>query len=919
MNLKSLNYANKSWIFGSGSLDTVSKLINNDNRLLSYGDKKQGFGFSIIKESELIEYTKEPKGFICEVLSEKLYPKKVYFDIDKHKEEDKLYSLSEIKNIIKTYFGDVKMAISGNENKGSYHIVLPELIIRDYAHMEELRKYVEKINKNICSAFDYKIYTRNRLMKCINQFKNDINTTQKILEDYNPQHHFITSFLTGNEKELVILDNEDLPTDEIEVCDLNNNPVLLPNEFNLEDIAEVKKLYDLLLNLKLVNYSHSFTWKVAIFLNKLGLTFDDFWNWTKYKDSSIERKNKWIAHWNTINTYENKCTISGFIRLLSIWYYELVGVDCKYNLYTNKFIQSFNINSIKISKIEKHHYDVNNKVIIMNTAMGSGKTTTTINYLKDSNKTFCWITPRITLACNTHERLKLVGLDSALYKDCKTKIVLNKNDNLVVQTESLFKINDIKNYDIIIIDEIETVLNAFDSTTHDKHIDETFYNFKRLLQNSNKIILLDAFTTSHTIQFLNSLDINDIITYSSDYKPEPKTLVENQDYIQTLNKMCADLDEGKKIYAFYAYKSGNETNHYSIEHIQIYLLTNCKTRPRIKVYHGDITDKEKRQLGNVNEVWSNYDCVLTTSAITVGVNYEKDDFDKVYLLVSGLVNNVRDVIQSSMRVRRTKEKIIEVYFFNKSNKIDFKYPAYYKKKTDIIYNKLVDNIKIEKQSEFFPVFLYFCNLTNYDASNLVGNIPIRKKDFVNQFFESKMLVSYNKCKKIYDNDAIKIERKIIDCMATQDEKFSMQRYYFDKKFRLLDEVDRCFIWNNRAQGYFLGIENELFLQILNENNANYITQLNFNNLQCSENLLKDINDYMSSTVSNKNQLITRVINNIMNMSVITVKRIKKNLYYKLDNIIETLVEIQTKLKLLQEEENNNKINEVDIFDLVLNE
>ena len=75
------------------------------------------------------------------------------------------------------------------------------------------------------------------------------------------------------------------------------------------------------------------------------------------------------------------------------------------------------------------------------------------------------------------------------------------------------------------------------------------------------------------------LDIKDVITYSSKYKPTKKILNENFGYENTIDKIAEELDIGKKLYIFHAYKSSTKT-HYSIEELKSVILEKCKTKPK---------------------------------------------------------------------------------------------------------------------------------------------------------------------------------------------------------------------------------------------------------------------------------------------------------------------------------------------------
>lgn len=867
--------------------------------------------WAVINEKDLISITKENNAFMCELLSQ--YPKKVYFDIDGN-EPDKL-TLDKVKEIINKYFPDAKMAISGyeSEKKKSYHIILYEYILEDSNDLLEMKKLVKLIKSNECKYFDCGVYEKNKQMKCINQSKPNENI-QKIIEGKKEKNHFINSFFTGKEKKVKINLPEDMPQIEMKLNELPKlkEPLKLDKSFTKDDLLDSKKLLKMAPNGQ--EFNHQYTWRVALFCFHNGLSFDDFWEWAKKKDNSDERKNKWIKyHWTTISrTDDFKMTKAGFIRLLSFFYPELIDVENPDDIRTKEFISSLDLNDEKIDRISQNHFNTKEKAVIFNIGMGGGKTTQTVDYLKKSDKKFIWIAPLQALVMNTYERFKQNKMDVLNYLDCgsgKTKrININKADKLILEAESLNKIDDTKKYDVLVIDEMEKVLKNWDSETHiTNHLDKNFENFKNLFINAKKIILLDAFTTTATTQFLEDLGINDYVIYGSNYKPPKKKLLENFGYENTIDKIAKELDLGKKLYVFHAYKSPAK-NHHSIEGFKIKLLEKCKTKPKILIYHGDMDDKNKKTLYNVNEVWDQYDCILTTSSITVGVNYEGDNYDKIYLLISGCVNMARDIIQTSMRVRKTKEDIIEVFFFNRMDKVIYKKPEYYEKSNDPIYRNVIDNIALEKQANFMDVFYKFCKLANYDCSNIKKFIFNKSEKFINDTFESKMLIPYNKIDSIDEESAQCIERdSIYATNATQIDKFTLNKYYFDYKFFKLNEEDRAYVWDNRVSDYFKNIKDPLIDLIIKDNDVNSIHQLDFKNIQVSD----ETGDYILANykilnkLKNQNQKIVKLINHVLKCEIIEnvqeTKKTKKTKYQiselgeELKNIHHRLLNYQTKI------------------------
>ena len=94
------------------------------------------------------------------------------------------------------------------------------------------------------------------------------------------------------------------------------------------------------------------------------------------------------------------------------------------------------------------------------------------------------------------------------------------SDRLIIQIESLMRLSNndfideyteqIKQYDLIIVDEIESVLNQFNSPTYKNKSKETFEYFRELLRYSKKCIFLDGDLSDRSYSFINSLFDNRI-------------------------------------------------------------------------------------------------------------------------------------------------------------------------------------------------------------------------------------------------------------------------------------------------------------------------------------------------------------------------------------------------------------------------
>jgi len=126
-------------------------------------------------------------------------------------------------------------------------------------------------------------------------------------------------------------------------------------------------------------------------------------------------------------------------------------------------------------------------------------------------------------------------------------------------------------------------------------------------------------------------------------------------------------------------------------------------------YHGDSGNEVNDSLKDVNKSWSNFDFILTNSKITVGVNFDKERFDRVYLALAGF-SSPRDVIQASYRIRNLadNEVIATILNLNKFSSIDESHRV-----KDKNFKKLVNDLVTEDSSPIIQTFKLFSHKAHY--------------------------------------------------------------------------------------------------------------------------------------------------------------------------------------------------------------
>ena len=765
-------------------------------------------------------------NYLYEVIDK--LPHKVYFDID----EDIAVGgvaipLETHLNKINEILPDGDIAVSGSitEKKASYHITLNNYLIQS----AEDRNIIKTIAKTL--GWDDRVYTKNRNMKLVNQSKPDGRVQHpfekradpktgeakwlpcdRMQSDNDLKKHVITSFFNTNIKQYPNFDkinNRELDNVKLAVkiekvktkpLNIAKMPARAVREINNLDEFDLQtaSAEELLNILPLcATDDHTYTHQCARFCFYNNLTFDDFINWRQQKRELTESDlQRWSKHWEDLNKFP-KVSMDTMRYIILAFYPNLIS-----NKHFRNYKKLFNIydNSIinKVDRLEQDVFNTNDKYVVINTQMGSGKTTQSIEYLKNA-KSFIWMTPLISLAQNTKHRLDEEGIYCKFYKECKNaeeKQALNEEEKLLICINSLKYINDneirangkiIKNrikYNVVIIDEIETLLNKwFNNKTLDGVKYNCWENFVRIIRDADKVILLDAFTSKITIDFIRSIE----------YARCPPLIIER--HIETSNRqiqfvnhyqkwtadIIADLNAGKKLFIFYPFKNGQPKKGIpSMEGFKNMIV--AETGKCGKYYHGEANQADTKDLYNVNESWKDLNFIITNTKITVGINYEGHDFDRVYMGIAGM-NSARDILQVSYRCRNLNDELIKIAFIEKYNtNIDFKNDSILLESPECsfcpIYKDLVKNLLIERYTPLQESVLYLCKMAHYTIIDSDDFIDSTLKDKFKQLVkDNNIIYEYASIEDI--DDIQHYEPLLYANEATQMQQIQVRKFYFN--------------------------------------------------------------------------------------------------------------------------------------------
>lgn len=449
------------------------------------------------------------------------------------------------------------------------------------------------------------------------------------------------------------------------------------------------------------------------------------------------------------------------------------------------------------------------KSICFQSCMGTGKT-----YLV----TFCFdnykiercliLSVRQSFTKNIHEKLK-EKYNFFSYLD--EKYYIYKQDRVIVQLESLLKLlngNNLAPFDLIVMDEIESVLNQLSSDTARGKSKEIFDLLFFLCKCAKtKIISLDADYGERAELFMNAIGKHVIV--KNDYVSIQYRIKLTRDFDKVIKEIFETIEKG-----FFVAVIGLSPK----------LLTDIaedmkKKNIKYLLYIKETDDAIKNKLGKVNDDWSDQQCVLFDSSITVGVDYNQKHFHKifsflntgsvsprVYLQMLGRIRILEDTevltyVDKSIAIKMDENlytyEEMEDYFTFLDNKIaglerelviSENGSVQYVNKNDL-FNKILIHNAIEKLNSGGKYFItqlnLLCSRKGYMLMCDNQKYCIKKTEMEKGVFYKKIIES----KDLKPIEALGIQNKIIFNTATEEDKFALKKYEF-KHFWKLEQVDK---------------------------------------------------------------------------------------------------------------------------------
>lgn len=297
------------------------------------------------------------------------------------------------------------------------------------------------------------------------------------------------------------------------------------------------------------------------------------------------------------------------------------------------------------------------RTIAISSPMGSGKTTRIRELVNAHDGSILMISFRTIFA------YFLTGQFPSLvnYLDIP-KDELPKQDRIAIQIDSLWRLFDpdrmkpYKAFDLVVLDESESIFLHISSAicSHRSHsILRVLYAICKV---AKRVVASDAFMTNRTLEFLRVCRGEDFLYIKHTRSPVKREFVEIESYAEAITRIKACLAKGERLFV-----CSNSKVKLTRLHDEIHESFKCL------LITGESEKQVKAQSGlNCNDYWSNFQCVMASTACSAGLDYSNDSvpFHRVFALAFKLSSPMRLVVQLIGRVRRPVNNQIGVYFLD---------------------------------------------------------------------------------------------------------------------------------------------------------------------------------------------------------------------------------------------------------------
>jgi hypothetical protein len=251
------------------------------------------------------------------------------------------------------------------------------------------------------------------------------------------------------------------------------------------------------------------------------------------------------------------------------------------------------------------------------------------------------------------------------YMDAKdSHIDIKKYPRVIIQYESLLRLDGQFNDTLVIMDESESIISQINNSGDTQRSRKMYCKFYGLIAQCKKLICMDANLGDRTHEVISSIlgKENPIKLYDYSYRNMKSYTVHiTCNHGRYINHMCDMLKAGKKICVFTnSRKTADSLFDKFADIVGLDKLMIYAGKDATKSDHVEGISREQEKITHLDEDINNavksFQCVIITPCFTAGVSIKDPHFDQVYGYFTDRSADVLQCCQMLGRVRNVADK-----------------------------------------------------------------------------------------------------------------------------------------------------------------------------------------------------------------------------------------------------------------------
>jgi hypothetical protein len=263
------------------------------------------------------------------------------------------------------------------------------------------------------------------------------------------------------------------------------------------------------------------------------------------------------------------------------------------------------------------------------------------------------------------ERFNEADLGFVLYTEANGD-ALTRCDRVIIQLESLPKLTKDgdapKPYDLLILDEAESILFHFHSSTMAGKRKPIFDLLCHLIVSAGAVFALDADLSSRTKYLIVFLRKGPRVAFENRIVADHNDYIVVRSHTKWVENLLNALRNGQRIVVVL---------NSNIEARAVKIMIDKKFPDKsntVKLITGDSADSVKQSVARCNEEWVQLDALIYTPTIGPGVDFSKTHFDVMFCYAVSNSGPARAHRQQMRRVRHLRAQRVELYIEQSSSK-----------------------------------------------------------------------------------------------------------------------------------------------------------------------------------------------------------------------------------------------------------